>query len=420
MKSAVISTQSLRACGELYEEALMRCSDKHVGLILSPGFMLPHDLRDSEDLFTRPHLCLAIFDARLRKGDWRTAYLTLDTAFVLWPSTINYLFFKTVLKARPVHESYQVYFLFCRAGAYIRGKELHTLLNSMAKACEDSVDFGLKLDLIKAMLETILSFVMVKDARLDTRHLDSLIRAFLSILPRQGLQSRQNDSKVDTVVFSFLSYLMEWFSKQGSKPSRGNLVTVISWSRKLRNSSLLEWGLQKFGDMDQNLTLQNLCNNCSPASYEFYNSLLCAAGEFRSPKTVKIAWECLVRSLESKPDEPELRDWRIFAVAAKKTGLVPYYSSQLDLSVSKAEIGALLAKQANYVSRLLPINRLDQAMYTEIPGIRIAIESFLQDARAILEDFVSTSLDRAKNIPSDRCSIWRWPVNVPEEWQRTN
>ena len=57
-------------------------------------------------------------------------------------------------------------------------------------------------------------------------------------------------------------------------------------------------------------------------------------------------------------------------------------------------------------------------MYAETPNIRTAIEAFLQDARAILEDFESTSSNRAKNIPLNRCSVWRWPVNVPEEWQR--
>ena len=78
----------------------------------------------------------------------------------------------------------------------------------MARACGDSVDFGLKLDLIKAMLEAILFFLNIKDARLDGRHLDCLTRGFLSILPRRGLGSRQKDSKVDGAICLFLSYLM--------------------------------------------------------------------------------------------------------------------------------------------------------------------------------------------------------------------
>ena len=415
---AAISNQSLSVCEELYEEALIRCSNKHFSRMLSPGFMLPHELQDSTVLCIKPYLCLAIYSARLRKKDWRIAYLNLDTAFYLWPSTINYLFLRRALQGRPIHECYQVFMLFCQAGAYVRGKELHQLLNTMAGACGDSSDFGLKLDLIKAMLEAVLVFTKIKDARLDARHLDCMIRGFLSILPRQGLRSKQNDSNIERAVSSFLSYLMEWFSTRGSKPCAGNLVTVIFWSSKLRNISLLEWGLQHFGDMDQNLTLQSLWSDCSPVNLTLYNSLLYAAGEFRSAETVKIAWECLTRSLKGVEGGPRHIDWRVFAAAAKKTGLVPYYTSQLDLFVSKGEIEALAAKQADYVSRRKPINRLDQATYAENPDVRIAILSFLQDTRAILEDFVSTSLNRAKNIPLNRCSIWRWSATVPEEWQR--
>ena len=123
----------------------------------------------------KPHLCLAIFYARIRKGDWRTAYLNLDTAFRLWLSTVHCRFLKGVLKGRPVHEGYQVYALFCRVGAYVGGQELHILLNSMARACEDSGDLGLKSDLTKAMLEAVRMFVKIKHARLDARHLDCLI-----------------------------------------------------------------------------------------------------------------------------------------------------------------------------------------------------------------------------------------------------
>ena len=157
----------------------------------------------------------------------------------------------------------------------------------MARACRDSVNFGLKLDLIKAMLEAILFFVDIKDAKLDGRHLDCQIRGFLSILPRQGLGSRQKDSKVDGAICSFLFYLMGWSSARGSKPYRVMLVNVISWSRKLRNTSLLEWALEQLGDMDQNVTLQSSWNDDLAANPPLYNSLVFSA---ETVKTAGNAW----------------------------------------------------------------------------------------------------------------------------------
>ena len=66
---AAASNQSLRICEELYDEALMRYTDKLISPILSPGFMLPPKLCDRESMTIKPHLCLAIFYARIRKGD---------------------------------------------------------------------------------------------------------------------------------------------------------------------------------------------------------------------------------------------------------------------------------------------------------------------------------------------------------------
>ena len=409
---ATAGNQSLRVCEELYEEALIRYSNRLVSLILSPGFMLPPDLQYSKAVSLNPHLYLAIFNARIRKRDWRTAYLNLDTAMRLWSSTIDYRFLRKILQVRPVHEGYQVYFLFCQAGAYVRGKELYLLLDGMATACEDSVDLGLKWDLTKAMLEAIVVFVNSKDARLDGRHLDCLIRGFLSILPRQGLGSRQKDNKLDEAVSSFLSYLREWFLTRGSKLGNSIPATVISWSRKLRNKSLLEWALNELRNR------QSSWAEYSPPDPVLYNSLLNAAGDFKSPETVKIAWRALAIRLGRTKFGPWLSDWRHFAAAAERTGLVPYYNSQLDLFMSKGKFGALIARKADYVSRVRRNYPSDQALHVETPDNRIAIEAFVQDARAILGDIALASSKGANNIPLNRCSIWRWPVTVPEKWQR--
>ena len=415
---AAAGNPSLRVCEELYKEALIRYSGRLVSLILSPGFMLPPHLHNRKAVSLNPHLSLADFDARIRKGDWRTAYLNLDTAFRLWSSNIDYRFLNRVLKGRPVHEGYQVYFLFCQAGAYVRGKELYLLLDAMARACEDSVDLGLKRDLTKAMLEAILVFVNSKDATFDERHLDCLIRGFLSILPRQGLGSRQKNNKLDIIVSSFLSYLKEWFLSRGSKLGSRIPITVISWGRKLRNKSSFKWALSEIRNRDQNVTTQSLRAEYSPPNRVLYNSLLYAAGEVRSPETVKTAWKSLARRLRSTRFGPRLSDWRHFAAAAKRTDLVPYCNLQLDLFVSKGKIGALKAKKADYVSRARRNYPSDQGMHGENPYTRIAIEAFVQGARAILGDYDSATSKGTNNISLIRSFIWRWPATVPEEWQR--
>ena len=57
-------------------------------------------------------------------------------------------------------------------------------------------------------------------------------------------------------------------------------------------------------------------------------------------------------------------------------------------------------------------------MHADNPDIRIAIEDFVQNARAILGGSDSVTSKRANNNSLIRFSIWRWPAAVPEEWQR--
>ena len=403
---AAAGNQSLRVCEKLYEEALIRYSHKLVSIILSPGFMLPPETNNWKDVGFEQHLCLAIFHARIRKGDWRIAYLNLDTAFRLWPSAIHYRFLNSVLKGRPVHEGYQVYSLFCQAGAYVGGQELHLLLDTMARACDDSVDLLLKSELTKAMLEAVRVFVKIEHARLDARHLNCLIQGFLSLLPRRDLGSGQKDNELDIAVSSFLSYLKDWFLRRGSKLSSGILVTVISRGRTLRDKSLFEWASNEFGNVDQ-----------APDGL-LQNSLLTAAGEFGSPETVKVAWESVARCFGTTTHGPRNSDWSNFAAAASRTGLVPYYNLQLDLFLSKGNIGAHTARNADYVSRVRRNYPAYQAIHAENPDTRIAIEAFVQDARAILGDFNSATSKGTNNISPIRFSIWCWPATVPDEWQR--
>ena len=415
---AAASNQSLRICEELYDEALMRYTDKLISPILSPGFMLPPKLCDRDSVMIKPHLCLAIFYARICRGDWRTAHLNLDTAFRLWLSTIHCRFLKGLLKGRPVHEGYQVYALFCRAGAYVGGQELQMLLDAMARACEDSGDLGLKSDLTQAMLEAVRMFVKVKDARLDARHLNCLIRGFLSVLPHRGPISQQKDNKLDTVVSSFLCHLKEWFLKRGSNFDSTILATVISWSIILRDKSSFDWALNELRITDQCATARNLGAEYSSENSFLYSSLLSAAGEFRSPETVKVAWEFLVKCAARTRFGPQLADWGRFAAAARETGLVPYYNLQLELFVSKGKTGAYIARKADYVSRVRRNYPANQAVHAENPDVRIVSEAFVQGARATLGDFHSATSKGANNDSLIRYSIWHWPATVPEEWQR--
>ena len=187
---------------------------------------------------------------------------------------------------------------------------------------------------------------------------------------------------------------------------------------KLRDKALFEWALNELRNTDQCVTAQSYWAEYSSQDSFRYSNLLSAAGVFRSPETVKVAWESLVKCAGRSRFGPQLADWANFAAAARKAGLVPYYNLQLELFVSKGKTGAHIARKADYVSQVRRNYPANQAMHTENPDIRIAIEAFVQGARAILGDVDSAPSKGANNNSLMRFSIWHWPTTVPEEWQR--
>ena len=74
------------------------------------------------------------FAARMRGGDWRNVYLTMDVALRIKPSQPQYRILQSVVKNRPVYEPYQVFFMICQAGGWIRGKEFRGLLDCIVRA----------------------------------------------------------------------------------------------------------------------------------------------------------------------------------------------------------------------------------------------------------------------------------------------
>ena len=124
---------SIAHCEELYMNAIKALPP---GVRVEPFLhesMLPKSIQAS--FFRTPRLALSrgIFFTRIRHGGWRNAYLSLDIIFRIWTTTVDGRVLEIAFAFRTVHESYQIFCLYCKEGRHVRPKSLKSLLDKLNK-----------------------------------------------------------------------------------------------------------------------------------------------------------------------------------------------------------------------------------------------------------------------------------------------
>lgn len=232
--------QPLHTCEELYDEALERCSSESSRHLLTPGAMIPRHLQAMRHLSDDRRLCRQMNAAWLRRGDWRKAYLHLDTALRMWPDSPPNQLLKNMVKSRPAHESYQVYFMCCQGRPDFRPKDLFTLLNTIVQAQASSEHLLLKAVLARSLVGAILAGVKSRSlARLDEKLLGVLLRGCTSLLRNVDFRLQETGSEIDRAFLNFLDYLIVLFLAWGVAPTESVITPVIHMSGKLKRVALL-------------------------------------------------------------------------------------------------------------------------------------------------------------------------------------
>ena len=79
------------------------------------------------------HVFYSIFDARLLLGDWRKAYLALDTVLRLSPTNILPKFMTTIVQKRPAYECYVISYALLHTGLHVTEKALRGVLYKLTQ-----------------------------------------------------------------------------------------------------------------------------------------------------------------------------------------------------------------------------------------------------------------------------------------------
>ncbi|KAF2420745.1 hypothetical protein EJ08DRAFT_702337 [Tothia fuscella] len=139
----------------LYTQALKRYPGNFVEYHLSPEAIVPDRGQDIKLEGLPMTLLQGIVTARVLHGDWRNAYLGLDTALRLLPDLVPVRFFDLLANERPVAEATRIFRLACEAKVKLSSRLLTNLIRKMVEQQVRSSDQSTQLENIRIAVSAL-------------------------------------------------------------------------------------------------------------------------------------------------------------------------------------------------------------------------------------------------------------------------
>lgn len=218
-------------CEDVYERTLAQQREIGSQYYLSPGAILPDRAQTVTIKGTSSALLQGILSARLFYRKWQSAYLTLDTAFVLRPTQVVPRVLDLFVRERPIFEALPVFFMYCRGGNSVRKVTLTAILNSLKGFLSPDSDYNIKTQLIKALFAVIEAYVG-SAGLLNTIHLNIITNALCSVIPPKSstgfINTTDDGQDLSSKVVDLLAKLVKAFAQQKAPPNKNTFEKIIS------------------------------------------------------------------------------------------------------------------------------------------------------------------------------------------------
>ena len=312
---------SLAYCEEIYIHGLKRFPSNFNAYHLSPGAVLRDRSQHVDLKGTSLSLLQGIITARLVHGDWRKAYLALDTAFRIHPTQILNRMIDLFLYERPINEAYQVFMMACRSGNTVKGRMLTILMDLLATAQRYDGDYQWNLQIVNAMSSAFHAYIG-SAGRFDNTAastINTMLRIILTLFPNGvDLSPSGGTKKMEASDASRIwASIEKIFTAVGLKPSDVTLRMIASLGGRLQNEYLLLVAVEGIQRSDRQPEPDTL------------RVVMGSAGEVQSQEMVKACWDDLKKVIPSGGNLEKLI-WRSFASAAAKTGLTSYVWAEFE------------------------------------------------------------------------------------------
>jgi len=313
--------ESLEALEELYSHALKRYPGNFAEYHLSPEAIVPDRAQPTTIKGLPMSLLQGILTARILRGDWRKAYLALDTALRLFPTQVPGRFFELLMYERPVTECYKVFLIACRSGVILRPERLGAVLDKLVSAQQDKgtkLALSDRVTLLNGMINAVHAYIGA-GGTVEGPHLSMLVKGFAGLLPERKLRV-ENDpvSEVAQSIAAAARTLLRIFMQAGTVPSTSTF-----------NSLILLAGRANLPEMIASTTQDMLALGIEPDTVT-YRTMVLAAGDVGTPQLVESSWQTLVNAAEGRSENLDVKDWQALVKAGQRAKHITFVQEQLD------------------------------------------------------------------------------------------
>ena len=398
--------KNLSYCEQVYQHALKRFPSNFNEYHLSPGAISSRREEPTAISGTSMILLQGITQARLFHGDWRNAYLALDTALRLHPTQLPSRFVNLFLEERPFHEAFQVYCIICQSGSLLRLYTLTFILNILRSAQQMQVEESHSPDHAIAMVTALRDYI-ASGNKVDVIHMNGFLQGVLHMIlisaPSYGLPAAVTDEKVTETI----SQVMAVFKTLGVLPNEPTFNTIITMAAKSRRPELLVVAMQMVNVSGIML------------SDKAWRTYLTAAGEVGSAAQVKSIWNNYFNLKSASGVTLNLTDWNVLAAASRKTYVVDFLNDQLQLHSMKIDGLAQIAKEElGDEAKVSNHPQVPAQIHLGNSGWSRGFSQFFSELSALKALVGEHNYQNLKDFQPASDGLWSVPNDVNESWQR--
>jgi len=399
--------RGLAACEEVYAHGLKRFPGTFNEYHMSHGALLQN--RDKITMLPRTSMTLqqGIISARLTYGDWKNAYLGLDTALRLHPTQLPPHILQAFIRERPVHEAYQVFCLLSQGGSPVRPETLTTLLAALVSGQGVSTGENFDLDIAIAILNAVRLYAG-SGQTVKSIHLNLLLQSSLCLPPINQATPSGSKAPGDDSATHLVNRILSLFASLGVDPEPSTYNIIISAAMRLQDKALLS-------SASDTLSASASAPGSSHRKDVPLSLLLKGAARMGDAARVEETWNLRDQSIALTLD-----NWIALAQATIYTDNSAFLDKQVE--VYGLYNDRSMMREIKRVTKLVQHakeHRIEPVINDETREKCIAVVARYSAALDGFQTLIEKSdYQNLEKYPPESLSIWSRAELVNEEWQK--